>query len=92
MRTPIQIRRRRRHLLTGALAAALLAAPAAQAALPNPIWGRQPPEEPPVVVVESDGSFDWADAGIGAGTAVGVVLIGAAAGVRLSHRRRLVSS
>ena len=92
MRTHIQIRRRRRHLLTGALAAALLAAPAAQAALPTPIWGRPAPEKPPVVVVESDGGFDWADAGIGAGAAAGVVLVGAAAGVGLSHRRRLVSS
>jgi hypothetical protein len=92
MRTPIQSRRRRRRLLTGALAAALLAAPAARAALPNPIWGRPAPEKPLLVVVEAEGGFDWADAGIGAGTAAGVVLIGAAAGVGLSHRRRLVSS
>jgi hypothetical protein len=52
------------------------------------------PPAPPVQVVEvvtADG-FDWADAGVGAGTAAGLVVLAAAAAAGLGHRRRLASS
>jgi hypothetical protein len=56
-------------------AAALLSAPAAQARQ-DPSTGARVPEQPTVVVEPGDG-FDWADAGIGAGVAAGLVLFGA---------------
>jgi hypothetical protein len=41
-----------------------------------------------VEVVTPDG-FDWADAGIGAGTAVGLVLLAGGAAATVRHQRRL---
>ena len=97
MRAPIQIRRRRRRWIAVALAAASLAAPPATQARPDLEDPRNPSVPPPapaaqeVDVVTAD-SFDWADAGIGAGTAAGVVLLAAAWAAALGHRRRLANS
>jgi hypothetical protein len=94
MRTPIQIRRRRRRWMAAALAAAALsAAPAAGARPASGEPGVTPPAPPvqEVEVVTSDG-FDWADAGVGAGTAAGLVLLAAATATGLAHRRRLAAS
>jgi hypothetical protein len=69
-------------------AAALLSAPAAPARQ-DPSTGARVPEQPTVVVVEPGGGFDWADAGIGAGVAAGLVLFGAAT-ARIVRRHRHV--
>jgi hypothetical protein len=93
MRTPIQIRRRRRRWIAAAVAAVFLSAvPAAGARPASGEPGVTPPAPPAqeVEVVTADG-FDWADAGIGAGTAAGLVLFAAAA-AGLGRRRRLASS
>jgi hypothetical protein len=73
-------------------AATLTAAPAADA---RPTSGEQgvTPPAPPVQAAgntAADG-FDWADAGVGAGTAAGLVVLAAAAAAGLGHRRRLAS-
>jgi hypothetical protein len=94
VRTPIQIRRRRRRWIAVALAAvSLSAAPVAQARPDSGDPRHHPlvPEVREVEVVTAD-RFDWADAGVGAGTAVGIVLLAAAGGAALDHRRRLASS
>lgn len=52
-----------------ALAVAVVAAPAGGIAQP------QPTEQPPVIVEVSDSGFHWLDAGIGALTALAVVLL-----------------
>jgi hypothetical protein len=93
MRTPIQIRKGRRRWIAAALAAACLsAAPTAGARRASGEPGVTPPAPPvqEVEVVTADG-FDWADAGVGAGTAAGLVFLAAAA-AGLGHRRRLASS
>ena len=94
MRTPIQIRRRRRRWVALALAAASLSAAPNAAARPESGNSGVTPSAPPVQEVEvltADG-FDWADAGVGAGTAAGLVLLAAATAAGLGHRRRLASS
>jgi hypothetical protein len=94
MRTPIQIRRRRRRWIAVALAAtSLSAAPAAGARLDSGEPGGTPPAPPAqeVEVVTAD-SFDWADAGIGAGTAVGIVLLAGAAAATVRRQRRVPAS
>jgi hypothetical protein len=93
MRSPIQIRKGRRRWIAAALAAACLCAPTAGARPASGEPGVTPPAAPvqEVEVVTSDG-FDWADAGVGAGTAAGLVLLAAATATGLAHRRRLASS
>ena len=66
------------------LLAALILAPAAQAR-PDATTGASVAEQPPVAVQPSDG-FDWADAGIGAGTAAGIVVLAGAAATVRRHR------
>ena len=88
MRTSTRVGRRRRRAFPAVLAVALLVAPVAQARHQmTPGAGTTPPTETPVVVESSD-SFDWGDAGVGAGTAIGVALVGGAAAATLVRRRR----
>ena len=90
MRTSTQVGRRRGRVLPTVLAATLLAAPAAQATYQlRPGAETTPPSETPVVVVESGNGFDWGDAGVGAGAAVGITLVGGAAAAALIRRRRV---
>jgi hypothetical protein len=77
MMRPTAKRGRRRYWVAAIATAALLAAPPAQARN-DAGTGARVPEEPTVVVVEAGDGFDWADAGIGAGVAAGLVLLGAA--------------
>jgi hypothetical protein len=79
-----------------ALVTAGVAAPAASARvnLNPPASATQVVTSPPpqtVTVVKSSG-FDWADAGIGAGTVVVVVLAGLGARLTIGHRRQIHSS
>jgi hypothetical protein len=82
-----------RTLRSLALAATLsaLAAPAASA-LPAEVvkdgWSNQEPPGTPVrvVTVETDRSFDWGDAGIGAGSGLALVLIGVGSALAVRHR------
>lgn len=92
MGTPIQIRRRRRWLALALTMSALSAAPAAAARPDAGTQGVLPPAPSPrqVEVVRADG-FDWADAGIGAGTAAGIALLAGAAAAAVGQRRRLAS-
>jgi hypothetical protein len=80
--------RRRRRWAAAIAAAALLSAPAAQARQ-DATTGARVPEEPTVVVVEAGDGFDWADAGIGAGVAAGLVLLGAATAKVVRRQRRV---
>ena len=97
MRTPIQIRRQRRRWIAAALAATSLATVPAVDARPDladPRNSLVSPPSPPaqeVEVVTAD-SFDWVDAGIGAGTAAGLVLLAAAAGATVRRQRRVSTS
>jgi hypothetical protein len=94
MKAPLRIRRRRRRWVALALVAASLSAASTAGARPASGESGVTPPAPPaqeVEVVTADG-FDWADAGIGAGTAAGLVLLAAAATAGLAHRRRLASS
>jgi hypothetical protein len=81
-------RRKRCTRLAAAVAAvAILAAAPIAGARPDSTTGARAPQDAKVVVVEPDGGFDWADAGVGAGAAAGVVLFGAAtARIVRSHR------
>jgi hypothetical protein len=45
-----------------------------------------------VVVVESSDGFDWGDAVLGAGTAVGLVLLAVAAATTVRRQRRVSTS
>lgn len=74
---------RKRRWMAVALAGVLLAAPAAQAR-PDEGGGAAIAGPSPVRVVESEG-FSWADAGIGAGAAVGAVLVVGGAGRAVRH-------
>ncbi len=88
MNSSTQRHRRYVRRITLTLLAALTLAPAAQAR-PDPTTGAPVAAQP--VAVETGDAFDWADAGIGAGTAAGVVvLVGAAAGAGLRRRPRSV--
>jgi hypothetical protein len=89
MRRVGEVERCRRRTVAAVLAVVLLVAPAAQAR--HQVTGPRTPRttEPPVVVVESSDGFDWGDAGVGAGTAVGIALIGGAAAAALVRRRRV---
>jgi hypothetical protein len=89
MRTSTQVGRRRGRVLPTVLAATLLAAPAAQARHQLRPGAETTPPETPVVVVESGNGFDWGDAGVGAGAAVGIALVGGAAAAALIRRRRV---
>lgn len=88
MRTSTQVSRRLGRVLPAVLAAGLLAAPAAQARLDAPTVSPAP-TEPPVVVVDPNEGFDWGDAGLGAGAAVAIALVGGAAAAVLTRRRRI---
>jgi hypothetical protein len=72
----------RRIILT--LLAALALAPPAQAR-PDPTAGGSVAPQP--IVVETGDGFDWADAGIGAGAATGIVVLAGAAAGAILHRR-----
>jgi hypothetical protein len=88
MRTRIQIHRRPRWIALALATASLATASAADARPDSGTPGVTPPA-PPAQEVElvTPDSFDWADAGIGAGAAAGiVVLLGAAAGAGLRRR------
>jgi hypothetical protein len=78
--------RHRRYVrrITLTLLAALTLAPAVQAR-PDPTTGASVAAEP--VVVETRDAFDWADAGIGAGAAGGIVVLAGAAAGAILHRR-----
>ena len=75
----MRTRKRRHRWIAVALASMLLTAPAAQARLDEGEGGPTPSEPAPVRVVAPDG-FSWVDAGIGAGAALGVVLVAGGAG------------
>jgi hypothetical protein len=97
MSTWIQTRRRRRRWSAVALAATSLAAVPAADARPDLADPRNPLVSPPVppaqeVEVVTADSFDWADAGVGAGTAAGVVLLVAAAAATVRRQRRVSTS
>jgi hypothetical protein len=87
---PTAKQRRHRHCAATIAAAALLAAPAAQATH-DATTGARVPEEPTVVVVEAGDGFDWADAGIGAGVATGLVLVGAATATVVRRHRHVAA-
>jgi hypothetical protein len=90
VRTSTRFGRRRSRVLPMVLAATLLVAPAAQARHElRPGAETTPPPETPVVVVESGNGFDWGDAGVGAGAAVGIALVGGAAAAAFIRRRRV---
>jgi hypothetical protein len=89
MKTPTTIRRRRLWI-AAALASTLAAAPAADAR-PDPGAARTVDRPVAVVELRSDG-FDWADAGIGAGSVAGLSLLAAAALTLGMRRQRPVSS
>jgi hypothetical protein len=86
-------RTRNRTLRTLALAATVsaLAAPTASA-LPGELIGAGPSANEPsatpvrVVTVETNGGFDWGDAGIGAGSGLALVLIGVGSTLAVRHR------
>jgi len=90
MMSPTTKKRRRRRWAAALAATALLSAPAAQAR-PDASTGARVPEEPTVVVVEAGDGFDWADAGIGAGVAAGLVLLGAATAKVVRRHRHVVA-
>ena len=50
------------------------------------------PSPPQTTTVVKSGGFDWADAGIGAGAVVAVVLAGLGARLTVGHRRQLRST
>jgi len=81
-------------LVTGAVAAPVASArfdlnpPPSQPTAATQVVS-SPPQ--PVTVVKSSG-FDWADAGIGAGAVVALVLVGLGASLTVGHRRQLHSS
>ena len=89
MRLPFQIRRCRS--IAALVAASLVAAPSAGARPESGESGVTPPAAPAQVEVVTADGFDWADAGIGAGTAVGFVLLAAAAATAVGRGRRLAS-
>ena len=93
MRTRIQIRRQRRWIALALAAASLATASAAGARPDSGEPGVTPPASPAqeVEVVTAD-SFDWADAGIGAGTAAGVALLAGAVIATVRHQRRVPAS
>jgi hypothetical protein len=91
MRTPFQTRRRR-SIAAALAAASLVWAPSAGARPESGEPGVTPPTAPAQVEVVTADGFDWADAGIGAGAAVGLVLLAAAATTAVGHGRRLASS
>jgi hypothetical protein len=76
---------RRRRTTAIALAAALLAAPTASARLDE---GEGPSTAAPATVRVADegGGFSWDDAGIGAGAALGAVLLTFGAGLAVRKR------
>jgi hypothetical protein len=91
VRTSTQAERSLGRVLSAVLAGALLAAPAAHGRpdLDDPRNPLVPPPAAPaqeVEVVTAD-SFDWADAGIGAGIATGMALLAGAAAATLTRRR-----
>jgi hypothetical protein len=90
VRTSTQAERSLGRALSAVLAGALLAAPAAQGRpdLDDPRNPMVPPPAAPaqVEVVTAD-SFDWADAGIGAGIATGMALLAGAAAATFTRRR-----
>jgi hypothetical protein len=50
--------------------------------------GRVVTREPVVSISSPQGGFDWGDAGIGAGGAIAIVLLGLGAALMVTHRRR----
>ena len=50
--------------------------------------GRSNAGQPVVSIASPQGGFDWGDAGIGAGGAVAIILLGLGAVLITSHRRR----
>jgi hypothetical protein len=85
---PTERKRRRRRWAAAIATIVLLSGPAAQAR-PDVTTGARVPEEPKVVVVEAGDGFDWADAGIGAGVAAGLVLLGAVTAKVVRRQRRV---
>lgn len=77
---------RYRRVLAVAFAAALLSAPAA-IATPNPGRAENGTVQPPAQLVTAD-TFDWADAGIGAGSAAALLLALAGTFARRSQSER----
>ena len=91
------------RLLAAAIAVVAIALPATSTAAPGyqdlrnpdsraPAMGTQEAEleQTPAVAPPPNAeepSFDWGDAGIGAGSAVGLLLIGLAVALTISHRR-----
>ena len=88
MRTSTRVGGRFGRVLPVAIAGALLAAPASQARLDGPT-NTPAPTEPPVVVIDPNEGFDWGDAGLGAGAAVGIALLAGAAAAAVTRRRRV---
>ena len=92
MGTSIQMCRRSRCWIAAALAVTSLGTVPAADAQPDMADRRNSLVPPPmptaqeVEVVTAD-SFDWADAGVGAGTAAGAVLLAAAAAATVRRRR-----
>jgi hypothetical protein len=75
----MKTRKRGLRWIAVALASMLLAAPAAHARLDQGEGGTAPSKQAPVTIAVADG-FSWVDAGIGAGAALGVVLVAGGAG------------
>jgi hypothetical protein len=90
MKTPTRMRGRRIRWIVAVLTAALLAAAPAANARPERLAGAPVRPDKAIVVQEADG-FDWADAGIGAGAAAGLVLLGVATS-RIVRRHRGVAA
>jgi hypothetical protein len=78
---------RRKGSLVALAVAAVLVPPTAQARHGNPAEDgtRQPPTR--IITVKTADTFDWSDAGIGAGGTIGVLAVAAGTGLLLQRQR-----
>ena len=67
--------------------AALLVAPTAQARHGNPAEDGTRQPQTRIITVNAPDTFDWSDAGIGAGGTIGVLLASAGTGLLLQRHR-----
>ena len=78
---------RRKGTLVAMAIAAVLVAPTAQARHGTPAQDGTPQPQTRIVTVKAANTFDWSDAGIGAGGTIGVLAAAAGTAVLLQRRR-----
>jgi hypothetical protein len=78
---------RRKGSVVALAVAALLVAPTAQARHGNPTEDGTSQARTRIITVEPAETFDWTDAGIGAGGTIGVLLAAAGTGLLLQRHR-----